>query len=63
MVVVGDYTLGAYKGTEQYSKPLSLIPHPQYNRSTNNADIMLIKVRFFQYWICHSQVTKCIFNV
>uniref|UniRef100_A0A671NGA0 trypsin n=1 Tax=Sinocyclocheilus anshuiensis TaxID=1608454 RepID=A0A671NGA0_9TELE len=31
-------------GTEQYSKPLSLIPHPQYNRSTNNADIMLIKV-------------------
>lgn len=45
MVVVGDYTLGAYEGTEQYSKPLSLIPHPQYNRSTNNADIMLIKVR------------------
>lgn len=44
MVVAGDYTLGAYEGTEQYSKPLSLNPHPQYNRSTNNADIMLIQV-------------------
>ncbi|XP_016422080.1 trypsin-like [Sinocyclocheilus rhinocerous] len=44
MVVVGDYTLGAYEGTEQYSKPLSLVPHPQYNSSTTNADIMLIKL-------------------
>ncbi|KTG35136.1 hypothetical protein cypCar_00006757 [Cyprinus carpio] len=44
MVVAGDYTLGAYEGTEQYSKPLSLVPHPQYNMSTNNADIMLIKL-------------------
>nr|XP_021335658.1 trypsin-3-like [Danio rerio] len=44
MVVAGDYTLGANEGTEQYSKPLMLIPHPLYNRSTNNADIMLIKL-------------------
>ncbi|KAG1931123.1 protease, serine [Pimephales promelas] len=44
MLVAGDYTLGVYEGTEQYSKPLSLIPHPLYNRSTNNADIMLIKL-------------------
>lgn len=44
MLVAGDYTLGVYEGTEQYSKPLSLITHPLYNRSTNNADIMLIKV-------------------
>ncbi|XP_048029640.1 trypsin [Megalobrama amblycephala] len=44
MVVAGDYTLGVYEGTEQYSKPRSLILHPLYNRSTNNADIMLIKL-------------------
>lgn len=44
MVVAGDYTLGAYEGTEQYSKPLLLNLHPQYNRSTNNADILLIQV-------------------
>uniref|UniRef100_A0A673LSA9 trypsin n=1 Tax=Sinocyclocheilus rhinocerous TaxID=307959 RepID=A0A673LSA9_9TELE len=36
--------LSAYEGTEQYSKPLSLVPHPQYNSSTTNADIMLIKL-------------------
>ncbi|XP_055039501.2 trypsin [Misgurnus anguillicaudatus] len=44
MVVAGDFSLGTYEGTEQLSKPQSLIPHPLYNRSTNNADIMLIKL-------------------
>ncbi|XP_062317559.1 trypsin-like [Osmerus eperlanus] len=45
MVVAADHTLGSYQGVEQYSKPHTLIPHPLYNRSTNNADIMLIKLR------------------
>ncbi|XP_036387378.1 chymotrypsinogen 2-like isoform X2 [Megalops cyprinoides] len=42
MVVAGDYSLSVFEGTEQYSKPQSLVPHPQYNKSNNNADIMLI---------------------
>ncbi|KAM9444412.1 trypsin [Clarias gariepinus] len=41
MIVAGD----KYEGKEQYSKPHSIIPHPLYNKSTNNADIMLIKLR------------------
>ncbi|KAM6981170.1 trypsin [Aplochiton taeniatus] len=45
MIVAGDYSLSSYEGTEQYSKPLRLISHPLYNRTTNNADIMLIKLR------------------
>ena len=44
MVVAADRALGSYQGMEQYSKAHTLIPHPLYNRSTNNADIMLIKV-------------------
>ncbi|KAK1799927.1 hypothetical protein P4O66_006453, partial [Electrophorus voltai] len=44
MIVAGDHTLGVYEGTEQYSKPHSLVPHPLYNKSTNNADIMFIKL-------------------
>lgn len=45
MIVAGDNFLGKYEGMEQYSKPHSITPHPLYNKSTNNADIMLIKVR------------------
>ncbi|XP_076851147.1 trypsin-3 isoform X2 [Brachyhypopomus gauderio] len=45
MIVAGDHTLGVYEGTEQYSKPQSLIPHPHYDKSSSNADIMLIKLR------------------
>ncbi|XP_047005457.1 trypsin-3 [Ictalurus punctatus] len=45
MIVAGDNTLGKYEGMEQYSKPYSITPHPLYNKSTNNADIMLIKLR------------------
>ncbi|KAL6483547.1 hypothetical protein MHYP_G00084190 [Metynnis hypsauchen] len=44
-IVAGDYSLGTYEGTEQYRTPHSLIPHPQYNKTTNNADIMLIKLQ------------------
>ena len=44
MVVAGDYTIRTFEGTEQYSKPRLLLTHPLYNKSTNNADIMLIKV-------------------
>ncbi|KAI4887933.1 hypothetical protein NFI96_022451 [Prochilodus magdalenae] len=44
-IVAGDYSLGVYEGTEQYRTPNTLIPHPQYNKTTNNADIMLIKLQ------------------
>lgn len=45
MVVAGDYSLSIYEGTEQEILPQLLVPHPQYNNTTNNNDIMLIKVR------------------
>ncbi|XP_034169880.2 trypsin-3 isoform X2 [Pangasianodon hypophthalmus] len=45
MIVAGDNFLGKYEGMEQYSKPYSITPHPLYNKSTSNADIMLIKLR------------------
>ncbi|CAL8403411.1 unnamed protein product [Arctogadus glacialis] len=45
MVVAGDYSMRTFEGTEQYSKPRLLLTHPLYNKSTNNADIMLIKLR------------------
>uniref|UniRef100_A0A8C9S919 trypsin n=1 Tax=Scleropages formosus TaxID=113540 RepID=A0A8C9S919_SCLFO len=44
-IVAGDHSLNIYEGTEQYSKPQRLIPHPQYDKSTNDADIMLIKLK------------------
>ncbi|XP_063324139.1 trypsin-like [Pelmatolapia mariae] len=45
MIVAGDYKVNVFEGTEQYAKPRILVIHPLYNRSTNNADIMLIKLR------------------
>ncbi|KAF7693370.1 hypothetical protein HF521_008686 [Silurus meridionalis] len=45
MIVAGDNSLGKYEGMEQYSKPHSFTPHPLYNKSSYNADIMLIKLR------------------
>lgn len=45
MIVAGDYIVNTFEGTEQYAKPYRLVTHPLYNRSTNNADIMLIKVK------------------
>lgn len=44
MIVAGDYIVNTFEGIEQYAKPHRLVTHPLYNRSTNNADIMLIKV-------------------
>lgn len=44
MVVAGDYSLSIYEGTEQEILPQLLVPHPDYNNTTNNHDIMLIKV-------------------
>ncbi|XP_073795406.1 trypsin isoform X2 [Danio rerio] len=44
-IVAGDYSVGLYEGMEQFRRPHMLIPHPQYDRSTNNADIMLIKLQ------------------
>lgn len=49
MIVAGDYTINTFEGTEQYSKPVRLVTHPLYNKSTNNADVMLIKVLQSQY--------------
>ncbi|KAG9339264.1 hypothetical protein JZ751_023964, partial [Albula glossodonta] len=43
IIVAGDYSLSMYEGTEQFFRPHLLIPHPEYNKDTNNADIMLIK--------------------
>ncbi|KAJ8390143.1 hypothetical protein AAFF_G00110170 [Aldrovandia affinis] len=45
IIVVGDYSLSMYEGTEQFFIPHLLIPHPKYNKTTNNADIMLIKLK------------------
>ncbi|XP_034441702.1 trypsin-like [Hippoglossus hippoglossus] len=45
MIVAGDYIVNNFEGYEQYAKPHRLVTHPLYNRSTNNADIMLIKLR------------------
>lgn len=45
MIIAGDYSLSMYEGTEQFYRPYLLIPHPDYNQDTHNADIMLIKVR------------------
>ncbi|KAF1390059.1 hypothetical protein PFLUV_G00054170 [Perca fluviatilis] len=45
MIVAGDYSLTIYEGTEQEILPQLLVPHPQYNRTTTNNDIMLIKLR------------------
>lgn len=45
MIVAGDYTLNNADGTEQYEKPRRLITHPLYNRTTNDNDLMLIKLR------------------
>lgn len=44
MIVGGDYSLSIYEGTEQEILPHILVPHPSYNKITNNCDIMLIKV-------------------
>ncbi|XP_066529404.1 trypsin [Hoplias malabaricus] len=44
-IIAGDYSLGVYEGTEQYRTPSAFIPHPQYNKTTNDADIMLIKLQ------------------
>uniref|UniRef100_A0A8C1GB11 trypsin n=1 Tax=Cyprinus carpio TaxID=7962 RepID=A0A8C1GB11_CYPCA len=51
-IVAGDFSVGLYEGTEQFRRPHVLIPHPQYNRATNNADIMLIKVRQWNQCSC-----------
>lgn len=45
MIVAGDYSLTIYEGTEQEVLPQLLFPHPEYNSTTTNNDIMLIKVQ------------------
>ncbi|XP_033485818.1 trypsin-3 [Epinephelus fuscoguttatus] len=45
MIVAGDYSLAIYEGTEQEILPQLLVPHPDYNSTTTNNDIMLIKLR------------------
>ncbi|XP_061908322.1 trypsin [Entelurus aequoreus] len=45
MIVAGEYSLVIYEGTEQEVLPQLLLPHPEYHSSTNDNDIMLIKLR------------------
>ncbi|KAM9350713.1 trypsin-3 [Symphorus nematophorus] len=45
MIVAGDYSLTIYEGTEQEILPQLLVPHPEYNSTTNDNDIMLIKLK------------------
>ncbi|XP_034027516.1 trypsin [Thalassophryne amazonica] len=44
MIVAGEYSLTIYEGTEQYASIHLLIPHPKFNPSTNDNDIMLVKL-------------------
>ncbi|KAM6977514.1 trypsin [Aplochiton taeniatus] len=44
-IVAGDFSLSVYEGTEQFFYPQMVVPHPQYNSTSNNADIMLIKLK------------------
>uniref|UniRef100_A0A3Q1FP81 trypsin n=1 Tax=Acanthochromis polyacanthus TaxID=80966 RepID=A0A3Q1FP81_9TELE len=45
LIVAGDYSLTIYEGTEQEILPHLVVTHPAYNSTTNNSDIMLIKLR------------------
>uniref|UniRef100_A0A3Q0SHA7 trypsin n=1 Tax=Amphilophus citrinellus TaxID=61819 RepID=A0A3Q0SHA7_AMPCI len=45
LLLAGDYSLAVYEGTEQEILPHLLVPHPSYNTTTSNCDIMLIKLR------------------
>ncbi len=54
-IVAGDFSVGLYEGTEQFRRPHLLIPHPQHNKATNNADIMLIKVRQSNQCSCYTE--------
>lgn len=47
MIVAGDYSLAIYEGTEQQILPQLLVPHPGYNSTNTDSDIMLIKVQPF----------------
>lgn len=51
MIMAGDYSLTIYEGTEQEILPQLLVPHPKYNTTTNNNDIMLIKVQHKHQWV------------
>lgn len=43
-IVAGKTNLNEFEVTEQTAYPRRLIPHPQYDRNTNDNDIMLIKL-------------------
>lgn len=60
MIVAGDYSLTIYEGTEQEILPQLLVPHPEYNNTTNNNDIMLIKVLCWRScWSCCCFLSVC----
>eukprot|EP00064_Thunnus_orientalis_P013745 superscaffoldBa00002289_g13785 len=41
---LGEHHIGNKDGPEQFIAPAVIIPHPEYDRYTNNNDIMLIKL-------------------
>ena len=43
-VRLGEHHLGVNEGTEQFIRPSYVIPHPDYNPSTLDNDIMLIRL-------------------
>uniref|UniRef100_A0A3P8WKN2 trypsin n=1 Tax=Cynoglossus semilaevis TaxID=244447 RepID=A0A3P8WKN2_CYNSE len=45
LIVAGDYSLSIYEGKEQEILPHYLVPHPGFDKDTNNNDLMLIKLR------------------
>lgn len=46
LIVAGDYSLSIYEGKEQEILPHYLVPHPGFDKDTNNNDLMLIKVLY-----------------
>uniref|UniRef100_A0ABM5EL58 Trypsin-3-like n=1 Tax=Pogona vitticeps TaxID=103695 RepID=A0ABM5EL58_9SAUR len=45
LIVAGEYSLSAFEGTEQVFRPARMVVHPDYNPTSKNADLMLVKLR------------------
>ncbi|XP_044308206.1 trypsin-3-like isoform X2 [Varanus komodoensis] len=44
LIVAGEYSLSMFEGTEQVFQPARMVVHPDYQATSKNADIMLIKL-------------------